>query len=525
MENKTNTNQKDIADTESFRIRSNQILNIENGDNLSIPGINSSKRIQENIRKDDHHHHHHHHHPIGFTNLEREISVDQLLIEGNLPDWLSGTLIRNGPAKFHLSRQSFNHWFDGLAMLHRFSFKNGTVSYANKFIKSNAFKESIQKGKIAYREFATDPCKSIFSKVSSLFSFHATDNTNVNVSKLDDRFIALTETPISIEFDPVTLETLGVVDYHDQIKGSLTTAHPHYDHNTDETFNYLTTFSRKSKYNIYKKSSGNDRSIITSIETKEPSYMHSFGLSENYLILTEFPLKVNPIDMLLSGKPFIENFKWKPERGTKFILINRSDGKVIGTYLGDPFFAFHHINAFEVDNKIIVDIIAYHDNSVINSFYLDKLKGDNLTTMPRSEYRRYTINPSNNQISYEVIHHGLELPRINYNFNTKKYSFLYAVGMGSTTNFTDSLIKICVQSKDFVTWSEKNCQPGEPVFVSGPSSKEEDDGVILSVVLDSAKERSFLLVLDAHTFKEIARAQVPLHIPFGIHGQYYGNIK
>lgn len=520
MENKINTHQKGLANTKSFLTRSNQTRNVENGDNLSILGINSSKRIQGNIRKD-----HHHHNPIGFTNLESEIYVDQLLIEGNLPVWLSGTLIRNGPAKFYLSRQSFNHWFDGLAMLHRFSFKNGTVSYANKFIKSNAFKESIQKGKIAYREFATDPCRSIFSKVSSLFSFHATDNTNVNVSKLDNRFIALTETPISIEFDPVTLETLGVVDYNDQIKGSLTTAHPHYDHNKDETFNYLTSFSRNSKYNIYKKSSGNERSIFASIEAKEPSYMHSFGLSENYLILTEFPLKVNPIDILLSGKPFIENFKWKPERGTQFILINRSDGKVIGTYSSDAFFAFHHINAFEVDNKIIVDIIAYHDNSIINSFYLDKLNGDNLTTMPRSEYRRYTINPSNNQISYEVIHDGLELPRINYKFNMKKYSFLYAVGMGSTTNFTDSLIKISIQSKDYATWSEKNCHPGEPVFVSRPGSKEEDDGVILSVVLDSTKERSFLLVLDAHSFKEIARAQVPHHIPFGIHGQYYRSIE
>ncbi len=495
-------------------------MKMENDGILSKLGINSSKRIQRNIRNDNNHHHN----PIGFTNLESEICIDQLPIKGKLPDWLSGTLIRNGPAKFHLGLQSFNHWFDGLAMLHRFSFKNGQVSYANKFIKSNAFKESIQKGKIAYREFASDPCRSIFSRVSSMFSFHATDNTNVNVFRLDNKFIALTETPIPIEFDPVTLETLGVVDYHDQIKGSLTTAHPHYDHNKDETFNYLTTFSQNSKYNIYRKTTGNGRNVIASIETKEPSYMHSFGLTESYLILTEFPLKVNPVNMLLSGKPFIENFKWKPEKRTKFILINRSNGKVVGTYSCDPFFAFHHINAFEADNKIMVDIIAYRDNSIIDSLYLDELKGDNPTTIPKSEYRRYTINPSDNKISYEVIHDGLELPRINYKFNTKKYSFLYAVGMGSTTNFTDRLIKISVQSKDFVTWAEKNCQPGEPVFVPQPGCKEEDDGVILSVVLDSAKERSFLLVLDSHSFKEIARAQVPHHIPFGIHGQYYGNI-
>jgi beta,beta-carotene 9',10'-dioxygenase len=520
MKHKLNIHQKGMAEIESLRNIFNQAQDIENDGSLSEIGVNPCK-VQRNSREN----HNRHHNTIGFTNLESEICVDQLLIEGKLPDWLSGTLIRNGPAKFHLSRQSLNHWFDGLAMLHRFSFKNGTVSYANKFIRSNAFKESIQKGKIAYREFATDPCRSIFSKVSSLFSFHATDNTNVNVSKLDNKFIALTETPISIEFDPVTLETLGVVDYRDKIKGSLTTAHPHYDHEKDETFNYLTAFSRNSKYNIYGKSRGKDRGIVASIEAKEPSYMHSFGLSENYLILTEFPLKVNPIDMLLSGKPFIENFKWQPEKGTKFILINRSDGKVIGTYSCEPFFAFHHVNAFEVDNKIIVDIIAYHDNSIINSFYLDKLKEDNPTTMPKSEYRRYTIDPSRNKVSYEVIHAGLELPRINYKFNMKEYSYLYAVGMGSTANFTDSLIKISVQGKDFATWSEKDCQPGEPVFVSRPGSKEEDDGVILSVVLDSAQERSFLLVLDAHSFKEIARAQVPLHIPFGIHGQYYGNTE
>ena len=79
--------------------------------------------------------------------------------------------------------------------------------------------------------------------------------------------------------------------------------------------------------------------------------MHSFGITENYLILTEFPLFVNPVSMLLSGKPFIENFKWKPEKGTKFTLIERSTGKVVGSYHSDPFFAFHHINAFELGNK------------------------------------------------------------------------------------------------------------------------------------------------------------------------------
>jgi len=41
-------------------------------------------------------------------------------------------------------------------------------------------------------------------------------------------------------------------------------------------------------------------------------------------------------------------------------------------------------------------------------------------------------------------------------------------------------------------------------------------------VLDPNQDRSFLLVLDAETFSEQARAPVPHAIPFGFHGQFLG---
>jgi Retinal pigment epithelial membrane protein len=43
--------------------------------------------------------------------------------------------------------------------------------------------------------------------------------------------------------------------------------------------------------------------------------MHSFAISERYVILMEFPLVVNPLRLLVSGKPFIANYRWEPERG------------------------------------------------------------------------------------------------------------------------------------------------------------------------------------------------------------------
>jgi carotenoid cleavage dioxygenase-like enzyme len=56
--------------------------------------------------------------------------------------------------------------------------------------------------------------------------------------------------------------------------------------------------------------------------------------------------------------------------------------------------------------------------------------------------------------------------------------------------------------------------------VARPRSEEEDDGVLLSVVLDAERDASFLLVLDAASLEELARAAVPHHIPFGFHGQF-----
>jgi carotenoid cleavage dioxygenase-like enzyme len=45
--------------------------------------------------------------------------------------------------------------------------------------------------------------------------------------------------------------------------------------------------------------------------------------------------------------------------------------------------------------------------------------------------------------------------------------------------------------------------------------------VLLSVVLDIGKDASFLLVLDAATLEELARAEAPHAIPFHFHGNYF----
>ena len=46
--------------------------------------------------------------------------------------------------------------------------------------------------------------------------------------------------------------------------------------------------------------------------------------------------------------------------------------------------------------------------------------------------------------------------------------------------------------------------------------QDEDDGVVMSVMV-GADGKSFLLVLDARTFAETARAEMPYGVPYGFH--------
>jgi beta,beta-carotene 9',10'-dioxygenase len=344
----------------------------------------------------------------------------------------------------------------------------------------------------------------------------------------------MTETPLPIEFDPQTLKTVGVLEPSEDDRVAHTTAHPHYDFTRMQSVSYATRFSQNNTYNVYgipSSSSITEKKLIGSIQVDEPGYMHSFGMTENYIILAEFPLVVQPADFLVRSKPFIENYRWKPERSSRFIVMNNGDGGVTGIYNTDPFFAFHHVNAFESSsNEIILDIVAYNDSSIIRSLYLDILKGDSHGKVsPPGKLRRYHIPlQTNKEVYYEILaNDSMELPRINYRqYNTNDYRFVYAVGQ--TYDFSGRsdwpLVKVDIRERRSKVWSENDCYPGEPVFVPRPGGIAEDDGIILSVVLDSKKGNSFLLILNATSFEEIARAEAPHHIPFGFHGEYFDEI-
>ena len=113
--------------------------------------------------------------------------------------------------------------------------------------------------------------------------------------------------------------------------GMVTTAHPHLDRGTGGMLNYAAKLGPRNAYRFFRVDpDGNEPEVIAEIPVKHPGYVHSFGLTERHIVFAEFPWVVRPLDLALKGRPYAENFRWEPDRGTRFFLVDRATGRGVG---------------------------------------------------------------------------------------------------------------------------------------------------------------------------------------------------
>jgi carotenoid cleavage dioxygenase-like enzyme len=276
-------------------------------------------------------------------------------------------------------------------------------------------------------------------------------------------------------------------------------------------------------------------------------YLHSASISEDYLIITEIPFHFNKFNALwynITGGTVTNFFKWDGDTmPTYFRIISLDTGEQLAYIPGPAFFHFHHVNSYQCEDnkkKIIVDICAFDDARIIDELYLNKLR-ENIFPSGAGYLRRFEVDLDTNtciepnantrepmgshrySYAHSLVPVQFELPRINPKFTAKPYRYVYVIRAPPGRLF-DAIIKLDVESKqEIALWEEPCTSPSEPIFVPKSDSQDdrEDDGIILSVILDQKAKRSFLLVLDAITFKELGRAYLPVHIPLSFHGNFY----
>uniref|UniRef100_A0A8C6SQ56 Beta-carotene oxygenase 2 n=1 Tax=Neogobius melanostomus TaxID=47308 RepID=A0A8C6SQ56_9GOBI len=471
-------------------------------------------------------------------NIEETPEPIETNIIGKIPNWINGNFLRNGPGKFEIGNHKFNHWFDGMALLHQFKIDNGQVTYKSRFLSSSSYQVNKETSRIAVSEFGTltmpDPCKNFFQRFLSRFELpKPTDNGNVNFMTYKGDYYVSTETNYMHKVDPETLESVKKVDWSKFIAVNGATAHPHTEPD-GTTYNMGNSYSPKAHYNIIRvpptKTNEDETlegaTVLCSIPSKDksrPSYYHSFGESKHYVVFIEQPVKLDLMKIVtgkLTGSSISDSIYWDPKLNTIFHLINKQTGTVI---LHSLICLFYYSN---LKHKQVITGHVYNTLSrnfprrIVIPLNIDKNTpyDQNLNKLPGSTAT--CIRTSKDKVIFDLhgeeLHEygGLEFPQINYGqYNTRPYRYFYGCGFRHLVD--------CVHYLHFLfkVWEKPGLYPSEPIFVPSPNATAEDGGVILSVVITPNKS-TFLLVLDAQTFEELGRAEVPVNIPYGFHGAF-----
>ncbi|XP_060600972.1 carotenoid-cleaving dioxygenase, mitochondrial-like [Ruditapes philippinarum] len=503
---------------------------------------------------------------------EYKTPVDGTVI-GDIPGWLCGSLYRNGPGMYEVGEDKYKHWLDPLAMLQCFRIRDKKASYQCRYLHSDAYTKAMEAKRIVVHEFGTvgtpDPCINSFKRQLSHFEMDdSTDNTNVSFFPFKDELYAATERNFINRIDPDTLDRLEKVKLEDYVAVNSGTAHPHWDpdgtiHNLGNTYQ---GWPKTCLVRIPPKKDKNDDfpqgQVVASLASQSKmhiNYLHSFGMSENYYVFIEQPLHMS-MKKIASTKIQEASLEWKPQSKPRFRIVDKKTGAEVNANIRFEtglFMFMHHINTFEDNGHLVVDIIAYRKDSVLQYLYLKNLTIEQCEKEHRKIedplIRRYVIplkikpnaTPATNLVTlsytkatakrrdaktvfltHEILCDiGIEFPQINYrNYNTKKYRYVYGVGWHSKADIIHTLVKIDTETNSYKQWKCENCFPTEPVFVPRPESTTEDDGVLLSAVSrtdfdEKGGANAFLLILDARSMQEIARADfgVP-RFPKDLHG-------
>ena len=462
---------------------------------------------------------------VGFQSATTEYHDHHPPIEGSIPRWLSGTLVRNGPGRFEVGGRRVNHWFDGLAMLRRYTFDDGRVSYANRFLRTEAFGEA-QSGRLT-GQFGTDSrgWRRLLETVRSLGLPEPTDNANVHVAELGGAFVALTEAPRRIAFDPLTLETTGEFSFDDDLTEQLTAAHLVADPHREETIGFTTEFGLRPQYHLYRVPDGSSRrERIASIPANGPAYIHDCSVTADHIVLVESPLVLSAwraLDPFAQGA--IDLLDWQPDRPTRLLVVDRETGELLAEPTFEATFCFHHVNAFVDGDSVVLDLIEFDDSDIVGSLSLSSLDGDGFPDVPTGRLMRYRVDPLRGRLERtRLFAGGMELPRVVAGKTGRRHR--YAYGQSTDRSGANGLVKVDCAARTSYEWFEPGVYCEEPIPIQRPGGSAADDGVVVTTAVDVERERSLLLVFDAETLALQARITLPHVEPFGFHGRFFPSI-
>ncbi|MFT3712944.1 MAG: carotenoid oxygenase family protein [Archangium sp.] len=457
--------------------------------------------------------------PFGWSKPDENAPV-ALSLNGTLPAWLRGTLMRTAPCLYELGEWKAGHWFDGLALLYSFKFGgDANVQFKQRLLESETRRE-LSAGVRSRAAFKTEMKRGFFNRL-----FHpiprTTDNTNVNVVPWEGAWLAMTETSHQHVVDGDTLKTRGTYQFQDKLGRTTLSAHPTPNPGVrGSLINIGSEMGYRNALCIYRQQAGSPTRVIEGrVQLERLPYVHSFGISERYATLLDHPFTVSPRDMLWSNHGFIEHFKWMPERGGRIWLLDRRTG-TSRAYETKSYFCFHTINQFEDGDDVVLDFLAWDDPSIIGKLRIDLLANGHPPV--ESKWVRVRLKPGQSKADFETMSDTpFEFPVVNLKRSqSKPTNVVWGATITGSSEGADAAVLKIVPGQPVQRFTSSGWTHGEPVMVPSPDAQSDDEGVLLAVASHKDGVKTALFVIDAKSLTELARVELDVGLPLGFHGSF-----
>jgi len=456
----------------------------------------------------------------GFDSCRRTFDEAPVEVRGSLPGWLRGSLLLNGPALWELERGRYAHWFDGLAMLHRLRIADGRAVYRNRFLESEDYRRSTAARRPAFGGFDTPDPTPILQRLRHLGAPPMTDNGAVVMSRIGERWIAQTETPVVTEFEPDTLATRGRFAFDDDLAIQLMSAHGMTD--AQGTYwNVGVELGPKCRYTVFRVRPGSARrEPIGTFTVPKSGYLHAFAMSERHAIVWEPALRAQPLGFLLTRRAYIRNFRWEPASGSRLHAVDLASGAV-RSWTIPPIMCFHAIQAYEVGNDIVLELCAFDDAQVMEDLALSRLRRG--APVALAEARRYVMKPGRDAADVEPLGVRIELPQVDPGrIGAGRAGVAWGAGVRKDTPgaFFNRTVRFDLATGVEKEWAREAAIHLEPLYVPRPGAARDDDGALLVPTLADDDPGTVVGVLDAQTMQCVATLHVPQIVPFGFHAAF-----
>ena len=432
------------------------------------------------------------------------------LVQGRAPAALSGTLFRNGPAKFHRPGGSATHWFDGDGMVRSFRIADGKASLAARFVDTpKRRQDALMKG-VVTPGFGT-PMRA-GAKVDSNDAANAANTSVLNVGK---EVWALWEAGSPTAIDPVTLETRGPRTLRPDLAHMPFLAHPRVE---PDGRIWNLGMGGKSAF-VWRLAADGSLEAGELIPLPSSSYVHDFTATDRHLVIV-----LQPWVSRGGSQAFVSTLDWKPETGVKVLVVDKADLTKRRVYELPAFFFFHMGDAWsEPDGTIRFDICAEPDPAFAMQGAKMLLEGRFLPQDATAQLNLVTLHP-NGRAEMTPLGEAAEFPGGDPRFAGLQRR--YSVHTAAPAKGRPMMQGLGV--RDWKAGRTRSFDYGvktvaeEAVFVPRPGSSAEFDGWLVAPSLNLHAKATELAVFDARRVDDgpICTWRADVAIPAGFHGKF-----